>query len=235
MSPVLPARCLDASPGETCRLRIAFFRERKTGPMFPLAVLQCAVHRKASTLYPPGHFPYGRATIVPVDPQGEILVLRSDSSPCSSAPAWETTIFGAAVDAAQGSLWPKAVDPGRAASSPAPQDSRRRTTQGRHLDLAADLLGVGAALDDVSREAIARTLTIPCLELRQAAAEFESVVEYRDQARVLVRVLALLHPVRGLIDQVLEAGRIAGLWGQPRRWDPGGREIRPSRSSAAWS
>ena len=41
-------------------LVVHHLRERKTGPQIPVTVVQCRTHRRAFTIYPLGHVPYGR-------------------------------------------------------------------------------------------------------------------------------------------------------------------------------
>ena len=77
------------------------YRKRKTGPCYPVAVVGCRVHGKRRyTLYPAGHYPYGRVAVVPYSASGELL-WEADSG----GPAWQATLFGAAQDAAQGQMW----------------------------------------------------------------------------------------------------------------------------------
>lgn len=226
----VPERCFAAGPGDACRLRIGFHRDRKTGPCFPLAVLRCATHRRASTLYPPGHVPYGRTAVAPVDARAELIVSdRSVPDGSRGRPAWELTVFAAAVDAEQGRLWPKEASERIPAT-----DSPRRRTQGRHLTLASEMLGLASVQSSRTRERIAWALAVPSLVLREAARDLEDTARYVEEGRIVARVLGQLRPVRGLGDQLLAAGEIAGLWGAPRRWDPGGFEIRrPFREFAA--
>lgn len=232
MRPTLPERCLGAPANEPkpCRLRISHYRTRKTGPSYPVAVLWCGTHRLASTLYPPGHVPYGRVAVAPVDAQGELILSRLDDAAEPRVPAWEATIFAAALSAAAGELWRKETTSrnSRADDAQAALNSPTRRTQGRHLRLAAELLGIDPSLAPSSREAVARALAVPCLELRQAAHELEEAVKYRDRACVIVRVLLQLRSTRGLGGQLLTTGELARLWGPARRWDPGGRAVRRS-------
>jgi hypothetical protein len=70
---VRPAACpaARAQPEPVaCRISVHHLRHRKTGPCFPIAVLRCAVHRGAFTVYPLGHRPYGRVGLAPVFPDG---------------------------------------------------------------------------------------------------------------------------------------------------------------------
>jgi hypothetical protein len=47
-------------------------RERKAGPQIQVTVAQCRTHRRAFTLYPLGHVPYGRLAVAPVTPDGQM-------------------------------------------------------------------------------------------------------------------------------------------------------------------
>lgn len=129
LRPILPERCGLGPAGERCSLYVDHDRPCKTGPRFPLAVVGCSVHREHRfTLYPPGHFRYGRRPVVPSSPSGPLL-----RESASGRPAWEASVFAGALDAARGCRWP--------ADSPW-DDVRRRRTQGRHLEFAARLVGV---------------------------------------------------------------------------------------------
>ena len=80
-------RCPWAVLGETCKLERHSFRERKTGPRFALRILYCATHRRYFTVYPPGHVPYGRVAVAPVDERGQI------AAPEQEAACWQATLF----------------------------------------------------------------------------------------------------------------------------------------------
>jgi hypothetical protein len=56
-----------------CELVVHHWRERKAGPQIPVMVMQCKTHRRAFTLYPLGHIPYGRVAVAPVGLDGEVL------------------------------------------------------------------------------------------------------------------------------------------------------------------
>ena len=86
---VLPARCVFAAATETCSLSIDHYRDRKTGPGFPLAVVGCRRHPICRfTLYPPGHIPYGRQAVVSCSPLGPLL-----QDPITGQPEWPTTLL----------------------------------------------------------------------------------------------------------------------------------------------
>ena len=126
---------------------------------------------------------------------------------------------------------PQSVSP---ASEPRPESPEpwpesvsltlRRRTQGRHIVFGAKLLGIGPDIDEREREHIARVLDVPCLILNDAAKTFRSARLYVNKASVVADVLRRLRPHRGLNDHLLAAGVIAGLFGAPLRWDPGGIE-----------
>ncbi len=122
LRPDLPSRCVFATGAQTCSIFVDHYRLRKTGPCFPLAVVGCSTHPQGRyTLYPPGHFPYGRKPMAPYSSTGELLPAVG-----TNRPLWEMTIFAAAVDAADGERW----------SPESPwDDSLRRRTQGRRLEL----------------------------------------------------------------------------------------------------
>ncbi len=80
-------RCPLAAAGETCKLARHSFRDRKTGPRFALRILYCATHGRHFTVYPPGHVPYGREAVAPVDEGGRI------ATPEQEAACWQATLF----------------------------------------------------------------------------------------------------------------------------------------------
>jgi len=248
----VPERCPAAKTGEPCQLRVDHCRERKTGPCFPLAVMRCSTHQVAFTVYPPGHYPYGRVAVAPVAPGGELLregdadvtetsdaegdadaaetsdaqgdaasTKTSDAAgdAVSRALDWVLTVFGAAQDAAEGHAWPR-------------ESPSRWRTQGRWLQLGARLLGIDPVADNAEdephyREQIAETLGVPALRLRDGAQRYRLSRGYRERGRAVLKVLQQLPTPRSLAERLLAAGAIAGLWGRPSRWDPGGRTLRP--------
>ena len=117
---VLPSRCVYATGEQTCAMFVDHYRKRKTGPCYPVAVVGCRVHGKRRyTLYPAGHYPYGRVAVVPYSASGELL-WEADRG----GPPWQATLFGAAQDASQGQMWPSEQNWWQR------WDARRRRTQG---------------------------------------------------------------------------------------------------------
>lgn len=202
---VLPSHCVFAGPDEDlCPLRVDHLRQRETGPCFPLAVVGCARHPvRRYTLYPAGHYPYGRQILAPTSPSGQLLLDAETGQVW-----WEGTVFEAALDAAKGVRWHE--------DSPA-QDLRRRRTQGRHLELTERLLGVHASLSDRAREQVAARLRVATMTVRQAAARSSTC--WTKRALAVLVILAAV-PVDGaVLGSLLSAGLAVGLWPRPCRWE----------------
>lgn len=224
---VMPRCCVHAViEDEACVLVVHHVRERKTGPRIPVTVLQCRTHRRAFTLYPLGHLPYGRLAVAPVGLDGELL-RSTDGEPqvVGKRPlAWSTTLFGSAFAAIHASTV-KLTDP-RWWATEAPE----RLAQG------AAILGVHPALSVQAADAIAFRLEIPRLVLRQAADAYAHARGRAARGHVLVGVLGELGDTC-LLDRVLAAGACAGCWGTVTRWDAASRGARgrvfPGRGAAA--
>ncbi len=178
------------------------YRARKTGPRFPLAVVGCREHTDGRyTLYPPGQVPYGREAVAPYGPSGELRVEAS-----TGEPVWEATVFAAALDVARGERWP--------ADSPW-DDPRRRRTQGRRLSLVGWLLGVHPEQDERTRERIAARLGVALLRLREQARRWGR--RWWTRGAAVVTVLLMIDPAGSVLDRLLAAGAVGGLWPEPRR------------------
>lgn len=224
----MPRSCLGASPGDkACALTVNHLRERKTGPEIAIAVLRCGTHRRAFTVYPFGHIPYGRVAVAPVALDGEMLFSRQGGAQPDGKerPAWEATLFGPAFAAVHGQAI-KITDPRWWATETA-----------ERLAVGAALLGIHPDLSAQDGDAIALRLEIPRLVLRQAAGEYERARGRAARSRVLLGVLDHLGAVGCLLDRVLAAGAVAGCWSTVTRWDlaSGGARGRvfPGRGAAA--
>ena len=205
----LPGRCPLGADGSRCRVKVHDHRARKTGPRIVLVVARCRTHARSFTVYPPGHVPYGRVAVVPLDLAGREI--RTEWG----GPSFGDTLLEAAADAAAGRRWPRsgAAEPGT------------RRTQGRRLERASSLLGLDLATPERTRERLAATLSVPLLTLREAARQsWHAGGSWTERGLQLERVLLeVREPVRLLL-----AGEVAGLWGRPSRWDPGGHgTLRP--------
>ena len=206
LRPELPSRCVLATGAQTCSILVDHYRFRKTGPRFPLAVVCCLVHScRRYTLYPPGHFPYGRQRMAPYSPTGELLVDVD-----TGQPPWEATIFSAAVQASEGEAW----------SSESPfDDPRRRRTQGCRLQFAGRLVGVHPQLDGRDRERIATRLAVSTMMLLAGAVMWAK--GWKMRGRAIMAVLAGIPLQACFLDRILAAGAVTGLWihRYPQRWD----------------
>ncbi len=183
-------------------------RERKTGPQIALTVLQCRTHRRAFTLYPLGHLPYGRLAIAPVGLDGELL--RSTEEP----EAGDKASTGLARHAVRVSKFAAVLEPAVKLT-----DSRWwATDEPEQLAHGATLLGVHPDLSAQEADAIAFRLEIPRLVLRQAADAYVRGRGRAARGRVLIGVLSQLGDTC-LLDRLLAAGARAGCWGTVTRWD----------------
>jgi hypothetical protein len=207
---VMPPSCVHAAKGDpACVLLVHHQRERKTGPQTPVTVVQCRTHRRAFTLYPLGHIPYGRLAVAPVGLDGQVL-FSTESEPTAGdrrPPAWRATQFGAAF---------AAID------DPTIKLTDRRwwaTQTPERLTQSAALLGVHPELAVPDADAIAFRLEIPRLVLRQAADAYADARGRVARGQVLVGVLDQLGADACLLDRILAAGVCAGCWGTVTRWD----------------
>ncbi len=207
----MPEQCLQgtACDGSCCRIRLHHWRSRKTGPEFPLLVVECETHGIAFTVYPLGHVPYGRAAVVPVDLEGQLL------RAAEGAGAWEQTIMGAAQDAAEGRAWPRV---GSDPSSPA--GSWR--TQGRRITQAAEILGLTGS----QASPLVGPFGVSALGHRESIAAFGEATGYRSRgAAVCLLVGEVERASWSQLDLILLAGVAVGRWGKPWRWDGASRRL----------
>lgn len=212
LEPKLPTHgpCGELDP-RPCRLWIDHRRERKTGPEFPLTVLRCGAHdRRAFTLYPPGHVPYGRQRIAPIAVDGSAV--HSESG--DAVAAFGSTVFAAAVDAANGRAWSRDVC--------APWWS----VQGRWLERLMRWVGVAVDIDAAMRARLAATLGVAQLLLLDQVKRIVVAPGYRRRGQAVTAVLAALRRDASLYDRLVRAGHEAGLWARPLRWDPEAGRLR---------
>jgi hypothetical protein len=212
----IPSRCIwwEKGGGE-CDVSRHHWRMRLTGPCHPLAVVKCH-HGPAFTLYPPGHYRYGRASVAPVSSDGKLVRVGADDEDVGEAtfgkPAWLRTVFAATLDAASGLSWSR--------ESPA-ADLRRRRTQRRHMALTATLLSLTADLDEAVSQRIAECLGIAYLLLSERRSAYQASPTYHGKGTAMASVLELIPINNTLEHRLLKAGFIGGLWACPKRLDPG--------------
>jgi hypothetical protein len=216
----MPLICLKHEPGDApCRMWVDHLRDRKTGPVFALAVVRCGPHHRAFTLYPPGHVPYGRIAIAPVSSDGALIKDTPSGEPVAgeaplAQPSFPDTMFSAAIDAVAGLAWPREY----------PAEPAHWRTQRRRLVRGAQLLGIAPTTtsdDEVRhRELMARHLGVPTLLLVEQARRWNEARGYRARGAAITVVLAEIEASRRISDRLMGAGAHAGLWGRPSRWYP---------------
>jgi hypothetical protein len=194
---------------QRCAISLDHYRPRSTGPCFPLAVLRCAAHKHGFTLYPPGYVPYGRAAVAPVTQGG--------FERGAGAESFAGTLLDAALDAAKATAWPRECPGGSA---------RWWGKQGRHVAAAVRICGVAPDLDAAARQAQAAALWVETLLLIHGAQTIAAKPGYRSRGQAAVAVLGRLAPGPCVLQRVLAAGHLAGLWGPPWRWDAQARQLR---------
>lgn len=209
---VLPSSCLYAD-GESkgCAIKPHHLRERKTGPGFAVVVLRCLVHRRAFTLYPLGHMPYGRLPFAPVSCDGELLQSAEEPSAPGGSPCWQITIFVAALQAAHGQPWPRQSD----------GIARVWETQLEDIAKSAKALGLTKETPPRIGEQIAQRLGVPRLELLDAAGAYQEARGYKERGRAIFAVLDRLVPGRCVLERLLAAFVLSGVWGKVERWSRG--------------
>jgi hypothetical protein len=180
-----------------CSVCLDHFRQRSTGPCFDLAVLRCLMHEFGFTVYPSGHVPYGRVSVVPV--------------------AGPATVFEAAQDAAQGKPWARQFPGGT---------SKWWGTQGRHIGVAVAICGVAPALDPAAQLAQAAALHVEMLLLVEHSRAIAAAAGYRSRGQAVQAVLDRVLSGPCVLEHVLAAGHLAGLWGLPLLWDLRTRRLR---------
>lgn len=197
-------------------MRHHHFRERKTGPCHPLTVACCRTHHHAFTLYPPGHMPYGRQAVVLLAPDGSPPIGEADrSSDTGLEMEIEGGLFDAALDAAAGRAWPRCSE--RYADGGL---ERYWSGQGRLLEQSMELVGVAPGLCSDARSRIANVLSVERMLLDEQARAVRDAPGYRSRGEAVCAVLRAMPASRQRYQRLLEAGRLAGLWGVPWYRDP---------------
>lgn len=185
-----------------CVLWVHDERHRKTGPAHALSVVRCRTHGASFTLYPPGYAPYRRQALLRLSPSG--VEVEADGREYGD---FEGTLFEAALDAREGRGW--------ARESATAIPDRWWGTQGRHLRLAARLLGLDRELGERVREKIAATVSVAALTLR----EYASATGYRAIGEAVCAVLSRISGGARRSFTLLVCGRLIGKWGEPLWWD----------------
>lgn len=186
--------------GSQCAVGRHDVRQRKSGPGHALVVCRCRAHGVFFTVYPPGYVPYGRVAVIAEDSEGRAI----------GGEALGTTVFGAALEA----------------SARTERRRMQRRTMQRRLSVCAAMLGLWPALSEPVRDQIADALWLPRLAARASARVYGRARLLRERSALVLELLGRV-PFARRRAGLLVAGRLAGLWGRPSRWDPGGAMLRP--------
>lgn len=158
---VLPARCIGSEDGEACQIWRHDWRERVDGPGHRLRIVRCVTHGVYFTLYPPGFTPWGRRPVADDDV--------------------DETVFGPALEAATGCLWPRH-------KLRAQDDGRYALAQRRHIRRAAQWLGLVGA--DGQADQVSQLLEIPSLATHQKARmDFEQARSRGERGEIVACIL----------------------------------------------
>ena len=187
----------------SCGLNIKDWRERKTGPCHPLAIVTCKIHKVCFTLYPPGHVPYGRTPLAELATNGAPAEKGRD-------PPFLHTYFDAALDAAVGIAWPKCSLEG--------SHSPRFITQCRHLDRCCSLFGLSQEAGGNKREKVAEQLGIGGLMLEEARWKLLAG-GFLASGQAICQVLAELRETEPTFQRLATCGHYAAIWPEIQRWD----------------
>lgn len=200
-------RCARAVENGRCAISKHAWRNRKTGPSFPLRILQCRTHLHYFTVYPLGFTPYARQALAPL-----ASVRAAASEPAAISSPWDRTVFEAAFHAAEGKLGLRDVTHGDPVE-PRYATGRRRTQR------AGLLLGLAAETDERVAEVVAQSLRLLGLNHRAARQAFAHARTRRDQGAAIISTLRVLPTTGALEPRLLGAGFLVGLWGRPALWD----------------
>jgi hypothetical protein len=192
---------------EPCQISINHHRDRQTGPCFPLAVVYCKIHDVYFTLYPPGHYPYGRQPLVEQITVNSEIVEISTSADDLDLPDrlvfFRGSLFDAALDADLFHAWPKEGCQGSL--------QPRFNTQLRLLDRAAKLLGISLTSGSRQRELITEVLDLPGQLVSQCSDRLSHQSTFKKQGQSICRLLRTLKN-HCLFERFVQTGSIAGLW-----------------------
>jgi len=206
LSAIIPDSCpVGYENGEPCQISVNHHRDRKTGPCFPLTVVYCKIHDLYFTLYPPGHYPYGRQPLVEqITVCGRILETSTDNLDLQNRLAFfRGSLFDAALDADLFYAWPKEGCQG--------SFQPRFNTQLHKLDRAVRLLGISSTSGSWQREAITEILDLPGQLVAQSFAGLRVQPTFKKQGQSICRLLKALDN-HCLFERLVQTGSIAGLW-----------------------
>jgi hypothetical protein len=153
--------------------------------------------------------------VLKIAPDGSPIL---DDPPASSSRAarlssdFEGTLFQSALDASEGRAWARDSGEGVAEGW--------WSTQGRHLDITARIVGVATDLSDRLRETLAHLLEVDLLLLQETKGSLPPSRGYRRTGEAIRHVLAALRTGTWRAAALLMCGHLVGRWGEPHYWCP---------------
>lgn len=191
----MPTECPCCEAGVECKMSLHQYRQRKTGPKHPLAIVKCESHRRFYTVYPLGYVPYKRAPLVP---EG------NENSGCDDLTPWLDTVFESAVRA--GSF-------GESCSwSMEFTGEKSWWTQMRQTRKAGEWLGLN--LIGLEQQRVAQKLRVGAVIHAQACRIYRESSTLKRIAAAVVMVLAALEYGKNFLWSLLRTGKSTGLCGQ---------------------
>ena len=216
-----PAECPSSrtdEEGKACLTRSHHWRVRVTGPKHPILVMSCKTHKTFFTIYPSGFPPYQRLAVADTE-YGSSGLSKNSEGDQDSLGAFKDSLFGAAIDAADGKPWLRVwVDGPR----------KWWETQRRYLAKALALFSLALRLMQAACSEAADILDIALLLILEKRSQIKNQPGYRSCGDAVVSVLRAILRVRGspVVERLLLAGHQAGLWGAPLWWDAASGIIR---------
>ena len=178
----------------------------------------CKAHGTFFTIYPSGFAPYQRLAVADTEYGSSELSKNSEANQ-DSLGAFKDSLFGAAIDAADGKPWLRVW-----------VDGHRKwwETQRRHIVKTMALVGLELILMQPACSEVAEILDIALLLILEKRNQIKTRPGYRSCGDAVVWVLRAMLRVRGspVVERLLLAGHKAGLWGAPLWWDAASGIIR---------
>lgn len=204
----------------SCNINQDHYRERKTGPEFPILVVRCTQHKVGFTIYPFGFSPYGRSSIAPVAPEGSLSIDGNGSD------RFAGTYFDAALDASKSFPWRHSYQEEQSSTA-------SFVTQTRHLKRICAWLGIDPESDQQQREATIRLLDVPGQLLHDSTRIIKEHFGYQNRGVAICHIFDIITARSSLFERLAALGAKIGLWPSLEIWDSSNHCFRPSLFQAA--
>ena len=191
---------VESGEQDSCNVSFNYLRERKTGPCIPLVIVRCITHNVSFTIYPPGHVPYGRESLVDIALDG--FQIQAELETDTIFNAFEGSLFDSALKASQGLFYPK--------EGPYELPTICYDTQLNQIKKSALLLGISAPDQALGNEYIAETLNIP-RQFQIGQSSHSTAWNSKKTGQAILRLLEKL-PQDCLFERLVCCGFIHGIW-----------------------